>query len=77
MGQILQPIKTKNAARLIKKERAKALKIAEEVANSPAGYMNELGDDFIYKRDINHRGTGNGQQPGIGGKNFIDFMVEN
>lgn len=70
-------LKLKIAARLINKDRAKALKIAEEVANSPAGFMNELADDFIYKRDINYRGTGNGQQPGIGGKSLIDFMVEN
>ncbi|WP_339708710.1 SusD/RagB family nutrient-binding outer membrane lipoprotein [uncultured Kriegella sp.] len=70
-------LKLKIAARLVNKDRAKALAIAEEVANSSVGYMNALSDDFIYKRDVNYRGTGNGQQPGIGGKNIIDFMIEN
>ncbi|MBC6999820.1 SusD/RagB family nutrient-binding outer membrane lipoprotein [Cytophaga sp. FL35] len=70
-------LKLKIAARLINKDRAKALSIAEEVASSSVGYMNTLDDDFIYRRDINYRGTGNGQQPGIAGKNIVDFMLAN
>ncbi|WP_083425990.1 SusD/RagB family nutrient-binding outer membrane lipoprotein [Zhouia amylolytica] len=70
-------LKLKIAARLVNKDRAKALSIAEEVANSPVGYMNSLDDDFIYKRDKNYFGTGNGNQPGAAGKNVVDFLIAN
>jgi len=70
-------LKLKIAARLVNSNRAKALEIAEQVATSTVGYMNDLGDDFIYRRDIKYYGTGNGTQPGTGGKNIIDFLVDN
>ncbi|MEH6407466.1 MAG: SusD/RagB family nutrient-binding outer membrane lipoprotein, partial [Leeuwenhoekiella sp.] len=70
-------LKLKIAARLVNADRARALQIVEQVVNSPAGYMDDTSDDFIYQRGINYRGTGNTQQPGIGGMNIIDFMVEN
>ncbi|UNY99193.1 SusD/RagB family nutrient-binding outer membrane lipoprotein [Zhouia spongiae] len=70
-------LKLRIAARLINKDRAKALQIAEQVANSSVGYMDNLADDFIYRRDINYFGTGNGTQPGVGGKNLVDFLVAN
>ncbi|SIR40407.1 SusD/RagB family nutrient-binding outer membrane lipoprotein [Maribacter ulvicola] len=70
-------LKLKIAARLVNKNRAKAFSIAEEVATSSAGYMNAVSDDFVYRRDVNYRGNGNGFQPGIGGKNIINFMLEN
>lgn len=70
-------LKLKIAARLVNADRAKALAIVNEVVNSPAGYMNNLDDDFIYHRGIEYFGTGEGVQPGISGKNIVDFMVEN
>lgn len=70
-------LKLKIAVRLLNKDRAKALKIAEEVANSSVGYMDALEDDFVYKRGIYYYGTGNGTQPGTAGKNIVDFMVAN
>ncbi|MBC9796844.1 SusD/RagB family nutrient-binding outer membrane lipoprotein [Sinomicrobium weinanense] len=70
-------LKLKIAVRLINKDRPRALKIAEEVANSPAGYMDNLEDDFIYTRGVLYYGTGNGTQPGTAGKNIVDFMVAN
>ncbi|WBL22873.1 SusD/RagB family nutrient-binding outer membrane lipoprotein [Zunongwangia sp. HRR-M8] len=70
-------LKLKIAARLVNADRAKAIQIVEEVMNSEAGYMNSLDDDFIYQRGINYFGTGEGVQPGIGGINLIDFMVDN
>jgi len=69
-------LKLKIAVRLIGQNKAKALSIAEEVVSSPAGYMNDLNDDFIYRRAINYYGTGNGTQPGVGGKNIIEFLVD-
>ncbi len=70
-------LKLKIASRLINKDRTKALKIAEEVANSSVGYLDDLSDDFVYRRDIKYYGTGNGTQPGAAAKNVVDFLVEN
>lgn len=70
-------LKLKIAARLINLDRAKALQIASEVANSPAGYMNDLNDDFIYQRGVKYYGTGNGMWIGYASKNLVDFMVAN
>ncbi len=70
-------LKLKIAARLINKDKTKALQVAEEVVNSPVGYMDNLEDDFIYRRSKNYFGTGNGTQPGTGGKNIIDFLIVN
>jgi len=68
-------LKLKIAARLVNKDRTKALKIAEEVVNSPVGYMDDLDDDFIYQRGIKYHGTGNGFWIGYANKALIDFMV--
>lgn len=70
-------LKLRIAARLVNKDRARALQIAQEVVNSPAGYMDALNDDFVYKRGIKYYGTGNGLWIGYGGKNLVDFLVEN
>ena len=70
-------LKLKIAARLVNANRTKAISIVEEVVNSPAGYMASLDDDLIYRRGINYFGTGETTQPGIGGINLIDFMVDN
>lgn len=70
-------LKLKIAARLVNANRAKALAIAGEVANSSVGYMDALEDDFLYNRGTEYRGTGNGTQPGVGSKNLIDFLRDN
>ncbi len=70
-------LKLKIAARLVNKDRAKALQIAQQVATSPAGYMDALTDDFVYKRGVKYYGTGNGLWIGYAGKNLVDFMIEN
>ncbi len=70
-------LKLKIAARLVNKNQSKALEIAEQVANSPVGYMDALADDFIYHRGIKYHGTGNGMWIGYGGQNLIDFLVAN
>lgn len=70
-------LKLKIAARMINVDRAKAIQIAQQVASSPAGYMDNLNDDFIYKRGVKYYGTGNGMWIGWGSKNLIDFLVDN
>ena len=70
-------LKLKIAARLINQDRALALKIAAEVTSSPAGYMDDLGDDFVYSKGIKYYGTGNEMWIGYASKNLVDFMVSN
>ena len=70
-------LKLKIAARLINQDRAQALKIAAEVASSSVGYMDGLGDDFVYQKGTKYYGTGNGMWIGYAGKNLVDFMVGN
>ncbi|HPE76818.1 MAG TPA: SusD/RagB family nutrient-binding outer membrane lipoprotein [Draconibacterium sp.] len=70
-------LKLKIAARMINVDRPKAIQIAQQVASSPAGYMDNLNEDFIYKRGVKYYGTGNGMWIGWGNKNLIDFLVEN
>jgi hypothetical protein len=70
-------LKLKIAARLINTDRPLALKIAGEVGASAAGYMDGLGDDFIYNKGVKYYGTGNGMWIGFASKNLVDFMVGN
>lgn len=70
-------LKLKIAARLVNVDNAKALQIAQEVANSPAGYMDNLDDDFVYNRGVKYYGTGNAMWIGYAGRNIVDFLVEN
>ncbi|MHA7110092.1 SusD/RagB family nutrient-binding outer membrane lipoprotein [Sunxiuqinia elliptica] len=70
-------LKLKIAVRLQGVNPTKANQIAEEVATSPAGYMDDLTDDFVYNRGVKYHGTGNGFWIGYASKNLVDFMVEN
>ncbi len=70
-------LKLKIAARLVNADKARALEIAAEVANSSVGYMNDLNDDFIYMRGIKYYGTGNGMWIGHASRNLVDFMMDN
>ena len=70
-------LKLKIAARLINQDRATALKVASEVGASAAGYMDGLGDDFVYTKGTKYYGTGNAMWIGYASKNLVDFMVTN
>jgi hypothetical protein len=70
-------LKLRIAARLVNKDRAKAIQIVEQVVGSSAGYMDDLNDDFIYKRDIKYYGSGEGMWIGYAAKNLLDFLLEN
>lgn len=68
-------LKLKIAARLINVDRARAIKIAEEVAQYPV--LDGLSDDFIWAPDANYYNTGNDLGTGVGGIQIVDFMVKN
>lgn len=74
-------LKLKIAVRMLHTNRAKALEIANEVANSPAGIMSSVDDDFIYCKGSQEYHFGDdvldGQGQGIGSEQLISFMVNN
>ena len=70
-------LKLKIAARLVNKNRTKAIQIAEQVATSSVGYMDDLKDDFVYQRGVKYYGTGNGFWIGYANKALVDFMFDN
>jgi len=70
-------LKLKIAARLINKDRDKAIQIAEQVASSPIGYMSTNEDDFVYRRGKLWLGTTNGLEGGFAAKRLAEFMVNN
>ncbi|MCT4591161.1 MAG: SusD/RagB family nutrient-binding outer membrane lipoprotein [Carboxylicivirga sp.] len=76
-AKLCNTLKLRIAARLVNKDLPRAIKIAEEVAKSEAKYMDDLTDDFIYRRDDKWYGSGNGLSGGYGTKNLLDFMVSN
>ena len=82
-ARLANSLKLKIAVRLLHQDRARALRIAEEVANSSAGVLNGLSDDLIYNKGRNEQeqdqlyGTGNNLNWGAPNKEVVDFMVKN
>lgn len=76
-AKLTNSLKLRIAARLINKDRARALKIAEEVANNPAGVLSSLDDDFVYNKGKKDNNWNNNISVGVGSKHLIDFMITN
>lgn len=74
-------LKLKIAVRLMHQDKARALKIAEEVATSPVGIMDEVSDGFFYNKGVKEYHFGddvlNGQGRGVGTEQLISFLVDN
>lgn len=74
-------LKLKIAVRMLHVNKAKALEIAQQVANSPAGIMSGAEDDFIYCKGSQEYHFGDdvldGQGRGIGSQQLIKFLVDN
>ena len=71
-------LKLKIAVRMIHADRARALQIAKEAAQSPAGYMDNLEHDFIYNSGSEFYGGGLPvENLGTGSLPLINFLVEN
>lgn len=74
-------LKLKIAVRLLHQNRAKALEIAQQVVNSPAGIMSGINDDFIYCKGAQEYHFGDdvldGQEKGIGSEELIKLLVNN
>lgn len=70
-------LKLKLAARLINKDRTRAISIANEVIASPAGIMESAEDDFIYNRGRTNNHWNNDFTNSAGHDLLINFMKEN
>lgn len=74
-------LKLKIAVRMLHTNKAEALKIAQNVAESPVGVMSSLNDDFFYCKGAQEYHFGDdildGQEKGIGAQQLINFLVEN
>lgn len=70
-------LKLKIAARMINKDRNKAISIVNEVLNSPAGIMETADGDFIYNGGKNNNHWNNDFPHGTGHDLLIEFMKEN
>lgn len=84
-AKLANSLKLKIAARLISQDRARALQIAEEVANASCGYINGEADDFLFNKATNNTSNNdyvyhwsNGiLQSSAGSQSIIDLMVNN
>lgn len=76
-------VKLKLAVRLLHQDRARAIKLAEEVGASEANIMSSIEDDYVYNKGTggdggdNTYGTGNDVGLGATSKNVLDFMKKN
>lgn len=84
-AKLANSLKLKIAARLISQDRARALQIAEQVANASCGYINGEADDFLFNKATNNTSNNdyvyhwsNGiLQSSAGSQSIIDLMVNN
>lgn len=70
-------VKLKIAVRLLHQDKARALKLAEEVGASAKYVMDGSADDFVYNKGSKDYHFGNGVSLGLASKNVLDFMLKN
>ena len=81
--KFINGIKLKIAVRLLHQDKARAIKIAEEVGAADTNVMQSITDDYVYNKGTggdggnNTYGTDNSVNLGVGSKNVIDFMRRN
>lgn len=78
-AKLANSMKLKIAVRLLNRDKARALAIAKEVGESPAGVLDGVEDDFIYSKGINdyHFNPGNTVSFGAPRKEVVDFLIKN
>ncbi len=75
-AKLCNSLKLKIASLLVNKDRARAIKIVEDVANSSVGFIQSIDNDFFYRLEDDNRGSGDGWQVGPGSKSFVSFLRE-
>lgn len=77
-AKLANSLKLKIAARLIHVDKARAIKIVNEAAASPAGFIENFEDDFVYNRGKNDvHWNNNYNERNAGSQQLIDFMIKN
>lgn len=76
-AKLANSLKLRIAARLINKDRARAIKIAEEVVANPAGVLSSLDDDFVFNKGKKDNNWNNNITVGVGSQQLINFMISN
>lgn len=70
-------LKLKIAARLINKDRSRAIQIVNEVTASPAGVLESSADDFVYNRGRYNNHWDEYPRVGVINNVLLDFMKSN
>lgn len=76
-AKLANSLKLRIAARLINKDKARAIAIVNEAVQNPAGLILSLDDDFVFNKGKRDNNWNNDISVGAGTKQLIDFMVSN
>lgn len=76
-AKLANSLKLRIAARLINIDRARAIKIVNDAAANPAGFIATLEDDFVYNKGKKDNNFDESPAINSGSKQLIDFMVAN
>ncbi|MCL3781816.1 SusD/RagB family nutrient-binding outer membrane lipoprotein [Prolixibacteraceae bacterium JC049] len=76
-SKLANTLKLKLAVYLVHRDRDKALKVAQEVASSEYGYIDNIADDWFFPYESDYKGEGSGWNFGYAAKNFVDFLRDN
>lgn len=76
-AKLTNSLKLKIAARLVNKDRARAIKLVEEVAASPAGMIETTADDFVYNKGKFDNNWNNDFSVGVGSLQLINYFKAN
>lgn len=75
-AKLTNSLKLRIAQRLLTKDKARAIKLVEEAATNPAGFVSSLDDDFVFNKGKRDNNWNNEISVGAGSKQLIDFMVK-
>lgn len=76
-AKLANSLKLKIAARIINKDRAKAISIVNQAVSSPVGLIETADGDLVYNRGKNNNHWNNNFPHGLGHDLLINFMKEN
>lgn len=76
-AKLANSLKLKIAARLIHINKARAIQVVNEAAASPAGFIENFTDDFVYNRGKNNNHWNNDFGNNAGSEQLINFMIKN
>lgn len=76
-ASLANSLKLRIAARLLTKDKERAIKLVNEAAANPAGFIDTRDEDFVFNKGKRDNNWNNNFTTGAGSMQLIDFMVEN